>query len=210
MTRNAVSRAALRVLIVAAMAADTIAPAGAVALDPEGIAPAVGVSGQSDAASPFAHMTALSDSEMAEAHGGFDWGGMNITFGADVQTYLNGQLALQTVVNWTASGATTQTIVGSQLVLADMTSASGGGGGITLPSTISGSQVYFANAGQTALIQNTNGALQNVLVNAMANLNAVQQTNATVTLGNYTAFAAALHAGALNMGLGHEIGNFSH
>lgn len=52
--------------------------------------------------------------------------------------------------------------------------------------------------------------MQNVLVNAMANLNAVQQTNATVTLGNYAAFAATLCAGALNMGLGREIASFSH
>ncbi len=156
------------------------------------------------------HMVAMTDEEMAEAHGGFDWGGMNITFGADVQTYLNGQLALQTVVNWTANGATTQTIVGSQLMLADVASASGTGGGIAIPANLSNSAVYLPNAGQTALIQNTNGALQNVLVNAMANLNAVQQTNATVTLGNYAAFAATLRTGALNMGLGREIATFSH
>ncbi|QKS00504.1 hypothetical protein F9288_13405 [Sphingomonas sp. CL5.1] len=156
------------------------------------------------------HMVAMTDAEMAEAHGGFDWGGMNITFGADVQTYLNGQLALQTVVNWTANGATTQTIVGSQLMLADVTAAGGAGGGIAVPANLSNSVVYLANAGQTALVQNTSGALQNVLVNAMANLNAVQQTNATVTLGNYAAFAATLCAGALNMGLGREIASFSH
>ncbi|WEK44016.1 MAG: hypothetical protein P0Y64_04070 [Candidatus Sphingomonas colombiensis] len=211
MTRKVAPRAAFYVLIAAAMTVDAIAPANADELDPDEIAPAAaGIVGQEVAPSAFAHMTVLSDSEMAEAHGGFDWGGMNITFGADVQTYLNGQLALQTVVNWSANGATTQTIVGSQLTLADMTSATGGAGGIAIPQTISGSQVYFANAGQTALIQNANGALQNVLINAMANLNAVQQTNATVTLGNYTAFAAALHAGALNLGLGHEIATFSH
>lgn len=158
----------------------------------------------------LAHMTPLTDSEMAEAHGGFDWGGMNISFGADVQTYLDGQLALRTLVSLSASGATTQTIVGNQLSLADMASASGGGGGIAIPQMLSGSQVYFANGGRTALIQNATGALQNVLVNTMANLSAVQQTNATVTLGNYAAFANALHTGALNMGLGREIATFSH
>ena len=148
--------------------------------------------------------------EAIEARGGFNWGGMSISFGADVQTYLDGQLALRTLVSWSASGATTQTIVGTQLSPADMASATGGGGGIAIPQMLSGSQVYFANAGRTALVQNTNGALQNVLVNAMANRNAVQQTNATVTLSNYTAFAAALRNGALNMGLGREIANFTH
>lgn len=188
-----------RVPIAVALAFAPIAPAGA----EERV-------GQADSqiAAPLPHMTAMTDAEMAAAHGGFDWGGMNITFGADVQTYLNGQLALQTVVNWTANGATTQTIAGSQVMLATMGMA-GDAGGIAIPS-LSSSAVYLANAGRTALIQNTNGALQNVLVNAMANLNAVQQTNATVTLGNYTAFAAALHTGALNAALGHEIATFSH
>lgn len=198
------------VLIMLAMAFGGIALAGA-ELPAQPVA-----SEAADAPAPaprtdrLAHMTPLSDSELAEARGGFDWGGMNISFGADVQTYLDGQLALRTLVNWSASGATTQTIVGSQLSTADMASATGGAGGIAIPQMLSGSQVYFANAGRTALIQNTNGALQNVLVNAMANLSAVQQTNATVTLGNYTAFAALLHTSALNMGLGHEIATFSH
>lgn len=94
-------------------------------------------------------------------------------------------------------------------MLADVTAA-GGAGRHAVPANLSNSVVYLANAGQTALVQNTSGALQNVLVNAMANLNAVQQTNATVTLGNYAAFAATLCAGALNMGLGREIASFSH
>ena len=203
MIRMFVRRAAHCALIQVALTLGGIAPANA---DESGT-PLAAATTEATGSAVFAHMTPLTDREMAEAHGGFDWGGMNISFGADIQTYLDGQLALRTLVNWSASGATTQTVVGSQLSTTDIASATGG---IAIPQILSDSQVYFANAGRTALIQNTNGALQNVLVNAMANLSAVQQTNATVTLGNYAAFAAALHAGALNMGLGHEIATFSH
>lgn len=200
-----------RTLLIATLSPGGIAAAHAeVAISDETAARADALMSSTATAGLLSHMKAMSDSEMAETRGGFDWGGMSISFGADVQTYLDGQLALRTLVSWSPSGATTQTIVGTQLSPADMASATGGAGGIAIPQMLSGSQVYFANAGRTALVQNTNGALQNVLVNAMANLNAVQQTNATVTLSNYTAFAAALHSGALNMGLGREIANFAH
>ncbi|OJU21979.1 MAG: hypothetical protein BGN95_09860 [Sphingomonas sp. 66-10] len=211
MTRTSTRRAARFALMLAALPLGGVASAnaGERTLDADGTALSVATT-DTTGAGVLAHMTPLTDSEMAQAHGGFDWGGMSISFGADVQTYLDGQLALRTLVSLSANGATTQTIVGSQLSVADLASATGGGGGIAIPQMLSGSQVFFANAGRTALIQNTNGALQNVLINTMANLNALQQTNATVTLGNYAAFSAALHSGALNMGLGHEIATFSH
>lgn len=209
MIRMSTRRPARFALLLAALSLGVAVPAnaGERTLDADSITLPAAATDTASAA-VLAHMTPLSDSEMAEAHGGFDWGGMNISFGADVQTYLDGQLALRTLVSLSANGATTQTIVGSQLSLADMAAATGGG--IAIPQMLSGSQVYFANAGRTALIQNTNGALQNVLINTMANLNALQQTNATVTLGNYAAFSAALRSGALNMGLCHEIATFSH
>ena len=211
MMSRSVCAAICRTLLVAALSPGGTAAAHAdVGISDETAARADAPMSATATAGLLSHMKALSDSEMAEARGGFNWGGMSISFGADVQTYLDGQLALRTLVSWSASGATTQTIVGTQLSPADMASATGGGGGIAIPQMLSGSQVYFANAGRTALVQNTNGALQNVLVNAMANLNAVQQTIATVTLSNYTAFAAALRNGALNMGLGREIANFTH
>ena len=192
-------RTASNVLIAISLMIVTVGPAGAEDWHEQEVTKAPGIHKQ---------MVELSDVEMADAHGGFDWAGMNISFGADVQTYLNGQLALQTIVNWTANGITKETIVGSQLSLA--TASSGGAWGITVPTSLAANSVYFANDGRTALIQNTNGALQNVLINTMSNLNAVQQTNATVTLGNYSAFAAALRAGAMNMSVGHEIATFSH
>ena len=211
MIRIFMCQPARRALMLAGLSLSWVVPASAMDRAPDASeAIAAATPSEASGAAILARMTPLTDSEMADAHGGFDWGGMSISFGADVQTYLDGQLALRTLVSLSANGATTQTIVGSQLSLADMASASGGGGGIVIPQMLSGSQVYFANAGRTALIQNANGALQNVLINTMANLSAVQQTNATVTLGNYAAFANALHAGALNMGLGHEIATFSH
>ncbi|HEX7852225.1 MAG TPA: hypothetical protein VF503_00855 [Sphingobium sp.] len=156
------------------------------------------------------HLVAMSDDELAAAHGGFDWGGMSITFGADIRTFIDGQLALQTLVNWTASGSSTQTTVGAGLTQATLADLQSGVGGLTLSSLSGGSPVYLANGGQTALLQGSGGALQNVLINSAANLQALQQTNATINIGNYASFAASLQMGAIGGSLGREVASFSH
>jgi hypothetical protein len=155
------------------------------------------------------HLVAMSDEELAAAHGGFDWGGMSITFGADIRTFINGQLALQTLVNWTASGSSTQTTVGAGLTQATVADLQSGAGGLSLSALAGGTPVYLTNGGQTALMQGSAGALQNVLVNNAANLQALQQTNATINVGNYASFAASLQMGAINGSLGREVATFS-
>ncbi|HEX7819435.1 MAG TPA: hypothetical protein VF463_02320 [Sphingobium sp.] len=155
------------------------------------------------------HLVAMSDDELSAAHGGFDWGGMSITFGADIRTFIDGQLALQTLVNWTASGSSTQTMVGAGITPATLSELQSGVGGLSLSSLVGSTPVYLANGGQTALLQGSAGALQNVLVNTAANLQALQQTNATINIGNYASFAAALQMGAINGSLGREVATFS-
>jgi hypothetical protein len=55
----------------------------------------------------------VSDDELAQVRGGFfTASGANFDFGASVQTMVNGQLALQTNVQWTPAGAVTQQLAG--------------------------------------------------------------------------------------------------
>jgi hypothetical protein len=160
---------------------------------------------------PLDHFAPLSDAELADARGGFEWGGMSISFGADMQTYLNGQLALHTVVSWTPTGASTQTTAGSFLSASSLAALQANGpAGLSLPAILAGSPVYTANAGQTAIVQGANAGLQNILVNGASNLNAFQQTNATVAIANYGAFASAMRAGMIGTAISREIGAFAH
>lgn len=158
--------------------------------------------------SPVARFVPLSDAVLAEERGGFEWGGMAISFGADMQTFLNGQLALQTIVSWTPAGATTQTTVGSSVSPASLAAMQSSG--LSLPATLSGSPVYYANSGQTAIIQGANNALQNILINSAGNVSALQQTNATVTLSNYQSYASTMRSTMLGAALGNAVASFTH
>jgi hypothetical protein len=56
---------------------------------------------------------ALSDGELADMRGGFlTAGGAQFDFGASIKTMVNGQVALQTSLQWTNTGAVTQQLAG--------------------------------------------------------------------------------------------------
>jgi hypothetical protein len=56
---------------------------------------------------------ALSDDELADMRGGFlTAGGAQFDFGASIKTMVNGQVALQTSLQWTNTGAVTQQMAG--------------------------------------------------------------------------------------------------
>ena len=141
-------------------------------------------------AEPFATATVLDDHALAEQRGGFTWDGLQISLGATMRTYLNGELALQSTLSWTPEGASrSETVYGAltpagadQLVAGMLTS-----GRISM--NVGAAQVYLANDGQTALVQRTDGGIQNILVNTANNVDIRQQVDATLDLSGYAGFA---------------------
>src|SRR5690349_16062834 len=64
-------------------------------------------------AAPLSDKAALSDDELADMRGGFlTAGGAQFDFGASIKTMVNGQVALQTSLQWTNAGAITQQLAG--------------------------------------------------------------------------------------------------
>ena len=152
-------------------------------------------------------MKPMDDSELADQRGGFAVEGMNVTLGADIRTYLNGDLALHTVVNWTDTGAhATQTAsaVLTQAGARDLAAGALAGGRMSM--TMGGSTVYLANEGQTALVQRTDGGIQNMVFNTANNQTISQHVDATLNLQGYDAFRADIVSGRLSESLGSALG----
>jgi hypothetical protein len=136
----------------------------------------------------------VDDSVLADQRGGFDLAGMNVSFGAQLSTYLNGQLAMQTTLEWnnTASSVTT----GAQTADATkaMSTALAGASFVASP----GDATTIANGGQTVLLQRTSGGLQNIILNSANGVVARQDIDATLNIKGYAPFQAGIVSGQMS------------
>ena len=149
----------------------------------------------------------VGDEELAELRGGFLWQGVEVGLGAEIRPYLNGELVLQTHISWTAAGAQTAQIVSGALTPADAAQLQAGiltSGGITM--RVGGESVFLANQGQTAILHRTDGAIQNVLVNRASGIDARQEIDAVLNLGNFEQFQQSVVSERLGHSLGDRVG----
>jgi hypothetical protein len=156
----------------------------------------------------FHNLETVPDLELAEQRGGFAIAGMEVRLGAEMRTYLNGDLVLRTVVNWDTMGATTTQMASAALTQSSMEALQAGfatGGSVSLK--IGDTPVYLANSGQTALAQRTDGAIQNIILNTASNLALTQQTDATIDISGYQAFHTSITNSRLSDALGGALGN---
>lgn len=156
------------------------------------------------AADELAGIETVPDAELAEHRGGFVWEGVRVGLGAEIRTYLNGELALQTNISWTEAGAHKTQIISGALTQVDAAQLQAGiltSGGISMK--VGDQSVFLANEGQTALLHRTDGAIQNVIVNRASNIQANQQIDAVLDLENF----GQLQDDIADMRLGAAIGD---
>ncbi len=131
--------------------------------------------------------------ELEELRGGFVVSGMTVHFGADIRTYVDGELLLQTVLNLGPDGAETVQTAAAGLTPVDVASLENGvlsNGNIRM--RVGDTPVYLINDGQTAIVHETANGVQNMLVNTAVGLEAVQEVDASLTLSGYEDFSTDL------------------
>ena len=77
----------------------------------------------------------IGDDELENARGGFSINGINFNFGASVQTLVNGQLALQTNLQWTSTGAVVTQVQGLGTKIVTQVDSTLANAGIIVPTT---------------------------------------------------------------------------
>lgn len=155
---------------------------------------------------PFFAAETLSDEQLAEQRGGFVFQGMTIAFGADIRSYVNDELALRTIISWTAEGQTMERFVSPSLTAVDaaqiqrviLTSD-----GISM--RIGDESVFLVNNGQSALVHSSD-AIQNVLINTASNVSLNQQVDAVLDISGYAAFVDALASTRMSDAIGAVMG----
>lgn len=160
----------------------------------------------------FGNLPVISRSELAEMRGGLTIGGLKMEFGANVRTFIDGVLALETGVRFTDSGAAIQqgTSGGSSSGLAGSSVIVGGGAGAALrdvlPSNVdlsalagaSGVVINDSQGSTTALHQVTRDQIVSVLVNTAHNRHIRQELDVIVNVPNFKQFQQAVGNALLN------------
>jgi hypothetical protein len=160
-----------------------------------------------DAEATLQDAAIVSDAELDDQRGGFTLAGMEIRLGAEMRTYINGDLALMTVVNWGPEGVTTSQAASGALSPARLDALQAGlAGSGSFALKVGDSPLYLANDGQTALLQRADGAIQNVLINTASNISVTQQTEATIDLSGYQGFNTDILSSRLSDALGSSMG----
>lgn len=151
----------------------------------------------------FASAEVVPGKELDEERGGFVLDGLDIKLGAEIQTLVNGELAMTTAIRWTDAGVQSTQYVSDALSAPTAAQLQAGllkTGNISL--NIGGSTVYLANDGQTALLQGVQNGLQNVVINTANNTTIQTLINATIDLSGYTAFQSVQQTNMVNNSLG--------
>lgn len=133
----------------------------------------------------------VSDAELAGQRGGFVYQGLDIKFGAEIRSFLGDDMVIQTNFTWNDAVSEIQRTVSTDLTPAALAQLQTGilnGTGLNLQGA--DGSVFLANQGQTAFIQRTDGALQNIIVNTANNVALRQEVDAHLSIANFGPFRA--------------------
>ncbi len=147
------------------------------------------------------------DEDLDKLRGGFVVNGLGVNFGADIRTYVNGELLLQTVLTMNDDGAHTSQTAAAGLSPVDVSTLENGilsNGSIRMK--VGDTPVYLLNNGQTAIAHETANGVQNMLINTASGFDAVQEVDATLSLSGYESFNSDLMMDRIGNALNDVVG----
>jgi hypothetical protein len=150
----------------------------------------------------------VGDDELSQSRGGFfTVDGIEFDFGANVQTLVNGQLALQTNVQWTPAGASVQQVSGNitnsiSIPASQLTALFGSTGGVV---SANGVQITSPSGSIEVAANVTGGQVQNLVVNSASNQAITQNTAVTLAVYNFAAWQQALTLHAVSGQLASDV-----
>jgi len=138
--------------------------------------------GAASAAAPAgASPPPVSDHELGEMRGGFTVDGITFGFGAEVRTYVDGKLALQTKLTWTDKGAVTRTTRGD---LGTRLRPDRPTGGLNLQGLKGAKGVLISDpSGATAIAHRTTAdGIDNLVINSASNRDIRQEVQLNLAI----------------------------
>ena len=148
-------------------------------------------------------LSSIAEIELDDIRGGFNIAGLEMDFGANVRTFINGALALETVITATDAGITSQSVTpsdGSVTGVPGLTLVFGDGSGPTIgdvsPPNVdlsaleraSGAVLNDSNGFTAALHQINTDQILGVLVNTAAGRTIGTQLDVNITVSNFRQF----------------------
>lgn len=136
---------------------------------------------------------ALSDHDLDDARGGFATAlGFDIGFGAEVSTYVDGQLALRTRLTWTSQGAVRTVEAGA---LTPDIVAKAAAKGLHLQPGMDAGVLVDGQGGATAVLHDLDAAhIASLVVNNASNRDVRQDTAISLDLPDFTAMQRDIQA----------------
>ena len=151
----------------------------------------------------------MSDAELQDLRGGFVVAnGVTLDFGAVVRTYVDGQLALESRLTWTESGAVTSRTGGQIAGAVDLAAAMDAAmaQGLDLSGLKDGHGILLSDAnGATALVQNLQGGIQNLIVNNADGRDLRQEIEVTLTLPDLASMQRSYSIERLGAQIGQDV-----
>jgi hypothetical protein len=129
--------------------------------------------------------------ELSNMRGGFLMAdGVEFDFGADMQTLVNGQLALQTTVQWSPSGAIVQqtSSTGANVVSIPASSLASEFGMPSVGLVTTGVEISTSSGSIEIAANVTGGQVQNLLINTSNNQTITQNTAVTLAIYNFSSW----------------------
>ena len=120
----------------------------------------------------------VSEMELSEQRGGFRIGTLDIQLGADIRSYVGGHLVMQTSLSWTDVATSVQHVFpdeASPALAGNIVTGLLTGSGLLL--NLGNEKIVYANGGQTAFVQRSDGTIQNIIVNTASNVDLRQEVN---------------------------------